>query len=78
MNVYHTKKGKLRAKLKVNNRVHSVKCGEKTQSIISMPVGFTSFVVVGIKKDDLGQTVTIQTIPSDERIELTPTQSEFI
>jgi hypothetical protein len=48
--IYWTKKGNLRAKIKIDNSVFSIKCGKKTQSLISTNSG--GFLCIGIYSDE--------------------------
>ncbi len=76
--VYHTKKSRdLRAKIKVNKKVYSVKCGQSFPPKRRIE-GFPEFEITGISKDDLGEELTIRTVPAQEKIRLTPTESHFI
>jgi hypothetical protein len=77
--LYNLKSGALRAQLQYGNKKFSVKCGKKTNTLISMPVGFTSFEVVEITNEDINKSVTIQTLnPNPEKIRIDFIQSQFI
>lgn len=82
MKVYNTKKGKLRAKVSYVGRVHTLKLnGGKTPrcTVISMPVGWTSFEVQAISNDGIDQSVTIRLLNETKPlVRLDLTQSEFI
>lgn len=85
LKLYNIKNGDLKAKIKYGNRVHSVKCSPKKNSFISMPIGFTSFEVIGISNYDINQSVTIR-VCKENRLDYSPegvvridfTQPQFI
>lgn len=77
--VFHTAKRKeLRAKIKVNKKVHILGIDSNARSSVINPLGFPSFTIVEISKDDLGQRAQIELNDSKERISLDPIESKFI
>lgn len=73
LDIYNTPSGKLRAIVKYAGQVHKLKCdylkSKKTTkvSLISMPVGFTSFEVVGISNYGIDRSVTIKLIDGNAK-----------
>lgn len=82
LRVYNTKKGKLRAKVSYVGRIHTLKLngGKRPRcTLISMPVGYTSFEVQEISNYDINQSITIRLLTdSKPLVRLDLTQSEFI
>ena len=83
LKLYHTPKGKLRAQVSYAGKTHTLKCdrlksGKSSVSLVSMPLGFTSFEVAGISKDMIDNSVTLRLSPAKELVRVDFITSQFI